>query len=223
VNAVKLILSEQELESLNQRRLHYDSKTKECDDFSALDYIVDGVPLSDEVYHNVLRAPLIEMLELHPECDVLDIGCGTGLTIKHIEDKCRKVIGCDISEGLISRYKGNAELFVAAAHEIEYPPESFDRIYMMSVALLFPSFDYFKNVIDNCLTMLRDDGILVVSDQLLTVKEHHPRYLSLNTHELIDFLEEKNMPYSLKSQNRLKRSFSKRSDIIIYKDKNNYE
>jgi hypothetical protein len=66
--------------------------------------------------------------------------------------------------------------------------------------------------------MLDDNGILVISDQPLTTIDVTSGYLTINTHELVDFLNSKKYPYSISAQNRLKRSFSKRSDIVIYKD-----
>lgn len=217
---MKINLTEHELTSIEQNRAHFDAKT-DGSDFAAQDYIINGAPISEELYDNAVRRPLIDMLELHRECDVLDIGCGTGLIVSHIENRCRNIIGVDISQNLISRYKGKAKLYVAAAHEVEYPDESFDRIYMLSVAIHFPHFDYFKAVIDKCLSMLRPDGILIVSDQILTTKDINTRYLAINKHELIDYLDSKDLQYSIRAQNRLKRTFSKRYDIAIYKDKKN--
>lgn len=163
---MKYALSESDVSNVEKKREHFDAKTKDDNDFAALDYMIDGNPISEELYHNAIRQPVIDMLEINEDCDVLDIGCGTGLMLSQIEDRCRKVIGTDLSETLLSRYKGKAETFVAAAHEVEYPPESFDRIYMVSVSILFPSFDYFKNVVERCLSMLRPDGIFVISDQI---------------------------------------------------------
>jgi 2-polyprenyl-3-methyl-5-hydroxy-6-metoxy-1,4-benzoquinol methylase len=212
-------LSDNDISSIEKHRQHFDAKTQADNDLAAQDYIIDGKPISEELYHNAIREPLIDMLEIYHGCDVLDIGCGTGLIISHIEDRCKKIVGVDISETLISRYKGKAEMCVAAAHEVDYPPESFDRIYMLSVAIHFPSFDYFKNVVERCLAMLRPNGIFIVSDQILTTKPLATRYLAINKHELIDYLDGVGHPYSIRVQNHLKRSFSNRYDIVIYKDK----
>jgi ubiquinone/menaquinone biosynthesis C-methylase UbiE len=210
-------ISVYELSKVEKNREYFDSKNSD-NEFECLDFIVNGEPLSDHVYDIALRQPLIQKLELFPDARVLDIGCGTGLTLSHIEDKCSEATGIDISKNLISKYKGKAKVFVCAAHEMPFSDKSFDRIYMLSVSLLFPNFDYFKHVVEKCLSMLDDNGILVISDQPLTTIDVTSGYLTINTHELVDFLNSKKYPYSISAQNRLKRSFSKRSDIVIYKD-----
>ncbi len=206
-----------ELEVVEGSREHFDGKSS-GNELECMDYIVDGKAISVDLYDQAIRQPLISKLELCADSRVLDIGCGTGLIISKIEEQCAKVVGIDISQNLISRYSGRAEVFVCAAHEMPFEEKTFDRIYMLSVAVHFPSFDYFKKIIDKCLSLLDDNGILVIADQILTFEEIQTRYLAINVHELVDYLGSKPYPYSIVAQNKMKRSFSRRSDIVIYKD-----
>lgn len=209
--------STEDIKVIDELRAHYDGK-QTGNKFAHMDYMIDGQPVSEEWYDKALRQPLIEKLELKPDSRVLDIGCGAGLVISEIETKCAKVIGVDISKSLIALYQGKSELFVCAAHELSFAHGSFDRIYMLSVAVHFPNFDYLKGVINNCLGMLADDGVLVISDLIITTESINSRYLVVDTHELVEYLEACSYPYTISAQSRFKRSFSRRKDIVIYKD-----
>ncbi len=205
-----------DFEVVEQFRQHFDEKTDE-NEFACLDYLLKGEPLTEELYDKAIRQPLIDNLQLTRDSRVLDVGCGTGLVLRSIEDHCEKCVGVDISQNLLDKYKGKAEVFVSAAHELPFEDKSFDRIYMVSVSILFPSFEYFKQVVDRCLTLLDDGGIFVISDQIVGRYQGKSKYLAIDPNELVDFLESLSLPYSLLAQNQLKRSFSVRRDIIIYK------
>lgn len=202
---------------LTQRRDHYDGKQSD-NDFVCLDYFINGIPMSEDLYDRTIRQPLIQRLELETGNDILDIGCGTGLFLDHYVKFGGRVVGTDISENILNRYKGSAETYCYAAHELDFEPESFDRISMVSVAILFPSLDYFKMVVEKCLSLLRDNGILVIGDQIVSTKEFKTQYLKIDTLDLVQYLEQTGYPYSICSHNREKRAFSPRKDIIIYKD-----
>jgi SAM-dependent methyltransferase len=211
-------MKSEDIVALNQRRDHYDNKTSE-NEFACLDYFLDGVPIDEASYDRMIRQPVIQRLELEPYHRVLDVGCGTGLFLNYYESIGCKVFGTDISKNLLSRYKGKAKTYVCAAHEMPFEPRSFDRISMVSVAVLFPSFDYFKIVIDSCINLLNEDGILIVGDQIVSTEKFKTQYLAIDTLELIQYLEYKGHPYSICAHNREKRVFSKRKDILIYRDK----
>jgi ubiquinone/menaquinone biosynthesis C-methylase UbiE len=103
---------------------------------------------------------LIELLAIGKNDDILDLGCGTGyLTRKLRELTCGKVVGVDVSEGMIAeakkRMSGLDIVFeIKSAEELNYD-NSFDVIFCNS------SFQWFRNpklVLKNCYRALRNNG-----------------------------------------------------------------
>lgn len=65
----------------------------------------------------------------NPDCDILDIGCGTGSMLTMLK-KYGKVVGSDISELALSfcRKRGCTNLIKTSADNLALPNESFDLI-----------------------------------------------------------------------------------------------
>lgn len=203
--------------AIDEMRVYFDTKD-DVNDFVALDYLVNNRPISEQEYDALIWSGVEDAMEFEDGQDVLEIGSGVGLGLRRLESRSRRLVGTDLSSNLLKRYAGSAKVLPIAAHQIDFPPESFDRIFMVSVALLFPDFDYFKDVIRKALHQLKRGGVLGVFDQYLHVNTPHPRYLSIHRNDLSEFLGDINLPYSVRAQNRQKRKISNRFDIVIYKD-----
>jgi ubiquinone/menaquinone biosynthesis C-methylase UbiE len=87
--------------------------------------------------HEVFRQCVIDLAELQGDEDVLDAGCGTGLTMLRIADQrsgC-KVYGIDLSPKMIEVARNDAaergldvDLRVGSITDLPYPDESFDVV-----------------------------------------------------------------------------------------------
>ena len=107
--------------------------------------------------------------------NVLEIGSGTGLIYYQLAGKINKYIGTDFSATSINQIKnrislglknyGNTELKVAAAHEVTLNEhEEVDTIIINSVVQYFPGEDYINGVIGNCVSLLKDNGRIIIGD-----------------------------------------------------------
>jgi len=120
---------------------------------------------------------LLNMLNIGENEDVLDLGCGVGNLTKKIRELTKgKVVGIDISEGMIEKAKNNCKglniIFeVKSAEEMDYLNE-FDVIFCDS------SFQWFKEpekVVKNCYNALKDVGRMGV--QCPAKKIYSPNFI----------------------------------------------
>jgi len=87
--------------------------------------------------HDAFRQRVFELAELRGDEDVLDVGCGTGLTTLRIAEKRRecKVHGIDLSPKMIEVARNDAEerglivdLRVGSITDLPYPDAAFDVV-----------------------------------------------------------------------------------------------
>lgn len=87
--------------------------------------------------HDAFRQRIIELAELRGDEDVLDAGCGTGLTMLRIAEQRRgcKVHGIDLSSKMIEVARNDAEerglnvdLRVGSITDLPYPDAAFDVV-----------------------------------------------------------------------------------------------
>ena len=94
---------------------------------------------------------LCKSLNITEEDVVLEVGCGRGVGINHINEQYHpsRIIGIDLSENQISaskeRLKGlsNVELFVTEADKTKLPSGSIDKVISVEVLQHFPSIEDF--------------------------------------------------------------------------------
>lgn len=87
-------------EHLDSVRKRYDSNLA-TNNIEAMEYIVGGVPLTEDYYRRVILDPIIAKLELEAHHRALDVGCGAGLLLKQIETRVHAAEGFDISENMV--------------------------------------------------------------------------------------------------------------------------
>ena len=161
----------------------------------------------------------LKRLDLDADHHVLEIGCGAGLFLRELETMVQRVVGTDISQRLLSSYTGNAELiFMRSSRTKHLRNLPLIVSLMFSVALQFPSFEYFQTVIGSVMPLLKDDGIFLVGDVLFGGKQNNSKYMIYDKSEMIKFLDSMGYPYSILCQSKDKRKINSRHDILIYKD-----
>lgn len=183
---------------------------------AAMDYIIDGKPLTYEEYKKLFIDPNIKLLNLEPHHKVLDAGCGAGLILKEVEKLVAHAEGFDISENLLKAFDGKSKVICASVLDVEYPEEFFDRIYMIGVALYFPSIDKFFSAVERLLGFVKPGGFLLIGDQLISDLYKSDKYFSISFNELINFFLSKKLHFSILAQIPEKR-YRNRYDIVIYK------
>lgn len=183
------------------------------------DYAAKGVPVAPELHRETVLQPTLALLELEPEHEVLEIGCGSGIMLREIETRVKRAVGTDLSQAMLDRFPGASTTYCAPANAQPFTGEQFDRILMFSITHYFPDMDYFLSVLNKATSLLRRGGIFLAGDVILDAYEGmNPRFLRIDKHALIDFLDALGHPYSIAVQNRKKRMRNNRHNIIVYKD-----
>ena len=94
-----------------------------------------------------------------PEAEILDIGCGTGATVFHINEMPGlKATGIDIEPAC---QPDNDKIIKAPAHKLPFPDLSFDGIIMECSFSLMPEAD---RVLGECHRVLKENGCVIISD-----------------------------------------------------------
>jgi SAM-dependent methyltransferase len=203
------------MKSENRTRNHYNNKTTN-NDFEALDYLIDGKPITYEYYKQMIITPTLRNLHLESDDKVLDVGCGTGLIMKEIENDVKYIEGIDISQNLLNFYKGKANVSCSSVLDFDYKQNFYTKIYMVSVGIHFEDLAYFKTAVRKLLSALAPGGTLLIGDQLIADFYTSKKYFSLYLNDLINFLNELGYHFSLKTQAAEFRNRN-RYDILIYK------
>lgn len=80
------------------------------------------------------RAAAAALLDLTPSDRLLDIGCGTGITVRSLASRVERAVGIDISPSMIeyareqTRGVTNVEFVVAESSELPFPDASFTAV-----------------------------------------------------------------------------------------------
>ncbi len=80
------------------------------------------------------RAAAAALLDPAPSDRLLDIGCGTGITVRSVAPKVERAVGIDISPSMIehareqTRGVSNVEFVVADSSELPFPDASFTAV-----------------------------------------------------------------------------------------------
>ncbi|WP_139491844.1 non-ribosomal peptide synthetase [Brevibacillus dissolubilis] len=111
---------------------------------------------------------------LHPSSTVLEIGCGSGITLFNLAPYVSKCVGTDLSKKIIEnnirvaaeRGYTHVDFQNIEAHHIDQveTQAKFDVIILNSVIHCFNGHNYLRQVIQKALQLLADDGILFIGD-----------------------------------------------------------
>ncbi len=86
-------------------------------------------------YHRVIDDLQVDLLREHVRgCDVLEVGCGTGLLLHRIESLTRRAKGIDLSPGMLElARKRGLDVVEGCATELPFESASFDVVYSFKV------------------------------------------------------------------------------------------
>lgn len=133
-----------------------------------------GNPIPEEQMGEWLQ-DIVEVI-LSEKCgNVLEIGCGTGLIYFQLAGKVQKYIGTDFSTASIDhinqvirkglRDYGSTVLKVSAAHQVSLAnDDKVDTIVINSVVQYFPGEQYMNEVINRCMSLLKEGGRVIIGD-----------------------------------------------------------
>lgn len=203
------------MDKVQKIRNHYNSKNTD-NPIEAMDYIIDGKPISYEVYKEMILSQIERHLTFNRDDVVFDVGCGAGLIVSEIENKVKSIEGIDISSRLLSFYKGKSNLYCSSIDQYKFKNNFYTKIFMFSVSIHFPDVEYFKNVIKKLSEALAPGGVLLIGDQIIKEFYHTDKYFCLKLSDLANILEELKLHFSIIAQSEEFR-YRNRYDILIYK------
>ncbi|MDP2720985.1 MAG: class I SAM-dependent methyltransferase [bacterium] len=96
---------------------------------------------------------------------VLDLGCGSGIQSKVLQEAGLEVVGVDFAEKMIEEAKKrvpNAEFLVMDILNLDFPPEHFDGIYARASLLHIPK-NKIGQVLKDLHKILKRNGIIYVA------------------------------------------------------------
>jgi arsenite methyltransferase len=113
----------------------------------------------DLTRHAIARA------QLAPGSEVLDIGCGTGVTVEHlIREHEIKAIGIDASSVLVDRGRVRDKmlpLVLGSAEELPFANEAFDAV-LSECAVSLVQHRY--GLLEECFRVLKSPGTIILTD-----------------------------------------------------------
>lgn len=110
---------------------------------------------------------------LTPASHVLEIGCGSGLTMFALADRVAHYCGTDLSPAIIAKNQqksaelglGNLELKALAADELALlEAKPFDAAILNSVVQLFPGHNFLIQVCRQVIARMKDQGVIFFGD-----------------------------------------------------------
>jgi len=106
---------------------------------------------------------------------VLDLGCGNGRLYEVFKDMSIQYTGVDNSAGLIEEAKKKwpeNEFVVADALDLPFENGKFDVVFMIAILHHLPSKELRLKVLENIKRVLKDDGVLIMTNWNLWQKKY---------------------------------------------------
>ena len=98
----------------------------------AKDYLVRYGPDFAQFYQHYWNSQLLKNLPLESNLSVLDCGCGTGILLKDLIQRYKRVVGLDISPEMMAliepAIREKSELVIGDAENLPFPENYFDIV-----------------------------------------------------------------------------------------------
>jgi SAM-dependent methyltransferase len=126
-------------------------------------HVADGFDLLAESQYDALVAPFVQWMGDLADCDVLEVGCGSGAFLQRLT-AARSISGVDYAERAVRRARTelDGDFRVAEAARLPFPDASFDLAFSFGVFFYFDSLDYARTALLEQLRVLRPGGRLFV-------------------------------------------------------------
>jgi SAM-dependent methyltransferase len=125
-------------------------------------------PIKTSAYFNEFNnwAKAEQELSRHVKGRVLDVGCGSGRSVKHFQEQGLNVVGIDISEGAIEASKrfGAKNCVLMDAMNLEFPAGSFDTVILFGNGLGLCGLDSMK-MLEGLHRVVKPGGLLFASSR----------------------------------------------------------
>ena len=120
--------------------------------------------LSPDEWEKLVKT-FIDILEISSDANILDVGCGAGAFIEHI-DKYKRLSGIDYSANAISKLKSKlkGDFQVGEANQLPFSDNRFDVIISFSCFFYFKSLEYAEQCINEMLRTLLPKGKIFIGD-----------------------------------------------------------
>ncbi|MDM8557744.1 amino acid adenylation domain-containing protein [Candidatus Parabeggiatoa sp. HSG14] len=175
-----------------------------------------GLPIQEEEMREWLNSTVNAILSLQPNC-VLEIGCGTGLLLSRIAPHCSQYWGTDFSPVVLQHVEqlkhdannlDHVTLFNREADDFTDISETFDTVILNSVIQYFPDVNYFLNVLDKAIKVVKPGGYIFIGDvrNLLLLKAYHTS---------VQLYQAPNSLTQLELQQRLQQSIMQEEELVI--------
>jgi ubiquinone/menaquinone biosynthesis C-methylase UbiE len=156
---------------LSQLRAFFDTRVNDLET-SADELAINGYkacgPSSYWTEHmrQILLDDIATKLQLHSRHRVLDVGCGTGMILRHIAPKVAHITGVDFSAEMIRLAQlnapANATLRLGSADTLDFRDETFDRVLCYNVILNFQDDNFTRSVIEELVRVTRSGGLVLI-------------------------------------------------------------
>ncbi len=131
-----------------------------------------GRPIPEYQMQEWLQSTVQRIRSLRPR-RVLEIGCGVGLLIQHLAPDCAVYHGSDFSHEAIVRLRNwlstqtqlsHVQVRQCSALDIQGADEAYDTVILNSVVQYLPDVEYFLQVLQLAVTLVRAGGHIFVGD-----------------------------------------------------------
>ena len=134
-------------------------------------FIIDGFsevgrPLGELVL-NIILEDITRKLSVSTDSSLLEVGCGAGPLLRHLEPHVRDWCGTDISATMLSKAReslSRPNLVQSEANMLPFKSWAFDRVLCYSVFRFFPHLKYARNVLDEMVRTTKPGGLILVGD-----------------------------------------------------------
>ena len=132
-----------------------------------------GQPIPVQEMQEWVESTVERILSLLPQ-RVLEIGCGTGLLLSRVAQRCQQYWATDYSKAALQHIERlchsvegleNVQLLHRTADNFEdIPTAEFDTVILNSVIQYFPSVEYLLQVLEGAMAAIGDQGTIFVGD-----------------------------------------------------------
>ena len=146
---------------------------------------VNGVPVDDKTLSDIITH-ISTLLKIQNTDNVLDVCCGNGMLTSLLADKCKTIVGIDLSEKLITEanqknIKSNIIYQKANAIELDklFTENQFDKINLYFSFQYFESIEIATKLISSLLYVLKPGGAILLGD----IPDYNKKNVYYNTFE----------------------------------------